>query len=137
MPHERAPRGPARVQDRADGRRARDVVRQDEEGRRTGDDAQAVALPEAVEDVVLRLGGLAVGPLPVGRVLVDRLVRPEAPNDGCLALLDERAWRTLRKLYGTSNIGRSYEDSVNTHVLEDFHAGGLPCEVEVGNHVGP
>lgn len=94
----RAARGPARVQDRADRGRARDVVGEDEEGRRAGDDAQPVPLPERVEDVVLRLGSLAARPLPVGRVVLDVGFRPEAPDDGCLAFLDERAGSPLGEL---------------------------------------
>ena len=94
----RARARPAGVQHRADGRRARDVVREHKERGRAGDDPQAVPLSEGVEDVVLCLGRLPVRPLPARRVAVDLVARPEAPDDGRLALLDERARGAFREL---------------------------------------
>lgn len=111
------------VEDRTNGRGARDVVGEDEEGRRAGDNAQAVALPKRVEDVVLRLGGLAACPLPVRRVVLDILLRPEAPDDRGLALLNEGSGCAFGEL--TKNVLGSLtgiEAIGNTHVLQHLEA---------------
>lgn len=92
-------RGPAGVEDRADGGGARDVVREHEEAVLARDDAQPVTLAERVEYVVLRLRGLAPGPLEVVVVGCSVFrIRPEAPDDGGLAVLDEGAWSAFREL---------------------------------------
>ena len=49
-----------------------------------------------VKDMILGLSGLTQCPLAIGTLL--RSPGPEAPDDRCSSLLDERAWGTFSEL---------------------------------------
>lgn len=80
------------------------------EGRRGRSRTAEADAPEDVRDVVLGLGGLALGPGVVGRLLAGKLARAgvaEAPDDGRAAVLDVRARRPLGKLAGRGAVDGS------------------------------
>ena len=87
------------MQNGGDGGRARDVVREDQEGVLARDDAQAETFSKRIEDVVLSLSCLTASPLAVGVVLVGLgVAAPEAPDEGSLAFFDEGIGSALGEL---------------------------------------
>jgi hypothetical protein len=88
--------GPGGVENNPECGRARDVVRKDEERVGAGDDAEAKALADRVENVVLRFGGLTPGPGAVGRGGSGGC--PVSPDDGGLTLFHVGTGRALGEL---------------------------------------